>query len=117
MAISKCAVLLPFLLLSEPKGNIIALHGSACSLYDMIWGLHDSLKLRTEDYGLSQLFVVLDVGQKFCGQCGSRMVAKDGGHVLSCSSESCGNSAYPRLVCTLPVHSQSCIFLRQVIVR
>ncbi|KAG0625547.1 hypothetical protein M758_2G064100 [Ceratodon purpureus] len=34
---------------------------------------------------------------KYCGSCGQPMVAKDGGHSLHCSSDSCKTSAYPRL--------------------
>lgn len=34
---------------------------------------------------------------KYCGCCGQRMIAKDGGHSLHCSSDSCKTSAYPRL--------------------
>lgn len=34
---------------------------------------------------------------RHCGRCGGRMIAKDGGHSLHCSLDSCKHSAYPRL--------------------
>jgi NAD+ diphosphatase len=34
---------------------------------------------------------------RFCGRCGSRTLALQGGHVLQCSDPACGNQQFPRI--------------------
>lgn len=57
-------------------------------------------ELAREEAGLlayARAMILWRERHRYCGRCGSRTVAIQGGHVLQCSDASCGNQQFPRI--------------------